>query len=171
MKKRLLSLLLVVTMVFLFISAGIFAAGEGSGAPKITKQPQNQTVSAGQKATFKVTASGDGLKYQWYYLKPGETAWTKVSTNGTSATYSLTAAARHNGYSYRCTVKNAAGSVDSDIATLTVGGKPVITVQPEDQAVKPGEKATFRVAATGDNLTVQWYYQIPQTTARKKVST
>ena len=35
-------------------------------APAITTQPANQTVTAGQVATFSVTATGTGpLNYQW----------------------------------------------------------------------------------------------------------
>ena len=43
-----------------------------------------------------------------------------MTNNGTSATYTLTTAVRHNGYKYKCEVKNAAGSVFSNIVTLTV---------------------------------------------------
>ena len=59
------------------------------------------------------------MSYQWYYLKPGG-SWTKVSSGGTSATYKLTTAARHNGYKYRCEVSNAYGSSFTNTVTLTV---------------------------------------------------
>ena len=89
--------------------------------PEITTQPSAVTVKEGQKATFKVAASGTGLTYQWQYKKPGATSYTNVSKNGTSATYSLTAAARHNGYVYRCKVTNSGGGyVYSSSVKLTV---------------------------------------------------
>ena len=66
-----------------------------------------------------MTATG-ATSYQWYYQKPGETTWIAVTNNGTSATYTLTVATRHNGYKYKCEVINAAGSVYSNIVTLTV---------------------------------------------------
>ena len=88
--------------------------------PGITTQPGNQSVAEGKTATFKVVATGTGLSYQWYYQKSGESTWNKVSTNGTSATYSLTTEARHNGYQYKCTVSNTAGSVTSKVVKLTV---------------------------------------------------
>ena len=87
--------------------------------PVITEQPANVTVAAGSKATFKIYANG-ATSYQWYYQKPGENTWNKVSNNGTSATYTLTVAARHNGYKYKCVVTNAVGSVESIVVTLTV---------------------------------------------------
>lgn len=87
--------------------------------PVITSQPSSTTVTAGKKATFKVMATG-AVSYKWFYKKPSETAWKEVTQNGTSATYTLTTATRHNGNKYRCTITNSAGSVNSNIATLTV---------------------------------------------------
>ncbi len=122
-------------------------------APAVTSQPKSVTVKAGEKAKFKVGASGDELKYQWYYKKPGASKWTKVSKNGTSASYSLKAAEKHNGYSYRCEVSDASGSVFTDAATLTVESPgPAVTAQPKSVTVKAGEKAKFKVGASGDEL-------------------
>ena len=128
-----------------------------NGLPIISTQPSDQTVSAGQKATFKVVASSV-TKYQWYYRKPNESTWTAVSNDGTSATYSLTTAARHDGYNYRCLVSNSAGSVWSSIAKLTVKSTPVITTQPANVTVNVGQKATFKVVASGAK-TYKWYYK------------
>ena len=150
----------MVSNVFAFTFSDPATLTVGS-KPVITAQPESVTVAAGSKATFKVAASGTGLKYQWFYLKPGASAWTRVSSNGTSASYSLTAAARHNGYSYRCKVSNAAGSVESDIATLTIGSKPAITTQPKSVTAAAGAKATFKVVASGTGLKYQWYYLKP----------
>lgn len=88
--------------------------------PKITTQPASKTVNAGEKASFKVKASGGGLKYQWYYQKPGTSKWVKIAENATAATYSLTAKKSLNGYKYRCKITNAAGSAVSKAARLTV---------------------------------------------------
>ena len=125
--------------------------------PVITTQPTDQTVNEGAKATFKMVATGADA-YQWYYQKPNDSTWNAVSNNGTSATYSLTTAARHNGYKYRVKVSNSAGAVWSNAATLTVNLKPVITTQPSSQKVNEGAKAMFKVVATGATG-YQWYYQ------------
>src|SRR6185295_14603086 len=68
-------------------------------APAITGQPANQTVTAGQTATFSVTASGSGpLTYQW----------TKNGTNipgATNASYTTPpTTAADNGAVFRVTV-------------------------------------------------------------------
>ena len=88
-------------------------------APTITAQPKAASVKAGKKVTFKVKAGGEGLKYQWFYQKPKTTKWVKIS-GAAKATYSFTAKKTKNGYKYRCTVTNAAGSVTSRAVKLTV---------------------------------------------------
>jgi hypothetical protein len=87
--------------------------------PTITAQPVSVTVNAGETATFKVTAK-NASSYRWYYRVSSSDAWTEVYSNGTSATYQLATKEKHNGYQYRCLVKNNAGSVYSAIVTLTV---------------------------------------------------
>ena len=125
--------------------------------PVITAQPSNVTKTVGQTASFKVSATG-ATGYQWYYRTPSNGAWTAVSaSSGKTATYTLTVAERHNGYQYRCKVTNSADSVYSDIVTLTVNSKPVITAQPSNVTVAEGNTATFKVSATGAT-SYQWYY-------------
>ncbi|MBO4676201.1 MAG: leucine-rich repeat protein, partial [Oscillospiraceae bacterium] len=123
----------------------------------ITTQPANQSVTAGETATFSVAASGTGLSYQWQYSKDGST-WTNKS-GATAASYTVTAKTSYNGMHYRCKVTNEGGSVYSDPATLTVTvAKPVITTQPANQSVTAGAAATFSIAASGTGLSYQWQY-------------
>ena len=88
----------------------------------ITAQPSSVEVNEGEDATFMVEANG-AIAYQWYYQKPGETNWTMVKHNGSSATYILTTAARHNGYKYRCMVSNDTGYIWSNTVELTLNLK------------------------------------------------
>ena len=87
--------------------------------PVITSQPSNASVTVGETATFSVTATG-ATGYQWYYLTPTALSWTAVQNNGTSATYTLTTAARHNNYKYHCKVSNSEGYVMTNTVTLTL---------------------------------------------------
>ncbi len=129
----------------------------------ITAQPTNQSVTAGQTATFTVAATGAGeLSYQWYVKKTAEGDWAAVkSDDGKLASYSFTAQAKHNGYQYKCKVTAAGGGeLWSSVVTLTVGEQPSlsITAQPTNQSVTVGQTATFTVAAAGaGELTYQWY--------------
>ncbi len=86
-----------------------------SAAPTITTQPVNQTVTAGQTATFSVVAAGSTpLTYQWQ--KNGT-----VIAAATSSSYTTpVTTSADNGEQFRVTIANAAGSVTSSAATLTV---------------------------------------------------
>ena len=59
-----------------------------------------EKAKAGKKVTFRVKASGDYLKYQWYLRKPNSSKWQLI-TSGTKASYTFTAKKAKNGYNYR----------------------------------------------------------------------
>lgn len=87
----------------------------GAVAPSITTQPQSQTVTTGQDATFTVVAEGSvPLCYQWYYNTNSPLA------NATNATLTLTNVQAANAGVYSVVVTNSSGSVTSSLATLTV---------------------------------------------------
>jgi outer membrane protein assembly factor BamB len=108
-------------------------------APQITTQPANETVSVGQAASFKVIASGTApLQYEW--RKNGSAiAGAASSTYITAATVS-----GDNGSTFTVVITNAAGSVTSNAAMLTVtaaaAGTDVLTYK-------------YDVMRTGQNLT------------------
>ena len=84
-------------------------------APTITTQPANQTVAAGQTATFSVVATGTApLTYQWQ--KNGSAI---SGATATSYTTPVTTTA-DSGELFRVVVTNSAGNVTSNSATLTV---------------------------------------------------
>ena len=128
-----------------------------SVSPSITTQPGNQTVTAGQTASFSVTASGTApLAYQW--RKNGSSI-----SGATSSTYTTPATAvGDSGALFTVVVSNAVGNVTSSSATLTVNAvgaavAPAITVQPADQLAIGGQTATFSVTASGTApLSYQW---------------
>jgi hypothetical protein len=106
---------LLVMLVVLSLSgcAGGFQ-GAKPVAPSIT-QPASVTVTAGQTATFGVTASGTGpMSYQWY--KNGAPI-----SGATSNTYTTPATASgDSGAVFTVVVSSSAGTVTSGPATLTV---------------------------------------------------
>ena len=120
--------------------------------PAITTQPISQTVTAGQTASFSVTATGTApISYQW--RKNGSNiSGATTSTYTTPATVSS-----DNGSQFAVVISNVAGTVTSSAATLTVNTPPLITVQPLNQSVVVGQKATFSVTASGTApLAYQW---------------
>ena len=87
---------------------------------KITTQPKNVSVKTGKTASFSVKATGNGLKYQWYYKKKGAKSWTKWSGK-TKASVSLKAAKAWNGAQFYCQVTDGnKKSVNSKASKLTV---------------------------------------------------
>jgi acid phosphatase len=104
-------------------------SGDGSGgstppqvpaaaAPSITAQPQNATVTVGQTASFTVSASGTApLTYQWRING-------SAVAGATSASYTTAAAtSAESGEALSVVVTNAAGSVTSANAILTVSSE------------------------------------------------
>ncbi|MBQ1305507.1 MAG: hypothetical protein IIY44_03830, partial [Erysipelotrichales bacterium] len=138
-------------------------------APVIIEHPESLTVRSGNEASFKVVAEGEDLQYQWYYRTSETGTWAKsTATCANTDTYTLPASSViswRSGYQYRCEVKNSAGSVMSNEATLTVTKtpKPVIIEQPEDVTVRSGNEAVFKVVAEGEDLQYQWYYRTSET--------
>ena len=144
---------------------------EITAKPTITKQPKNQTVGVGKKATFTVEATGM-TAFQWQYRTSPEEAWKDVSSiEGKKATFTLTAKAKHDGYQYRCRVSNSKGNTYTAARTLTViTEKPSIVTQPKSQTVAAGKTAKFTVEASGKELSYQWYYRTSSTGEWKAVS-
>ncbi len=128
--------------------------------PYISSQPSSASKKEGETVTFRVSAKG-ATKYQWWVRKSTTGDWTKVYAKGTSASYRLKTAARHNGYQYRCRVSNTDGGIWSKTVKLTVRPLPRITVQPEDVTAVSGETAVFRVTAR-EAVKYQWWVRKEQ---------
>jgi len=127
-------------------------------APAITSQPADQSITAGQSATFSVTATGSvPLSYQWQKNGAAIAGATAASYTTPSETTS------DDGALFAVVVSNSVGSITSRSARLGVsaasGGPvaPSITTQPADQSISAGQTATFSVTAAGSTpLSYQW---------------
>ena len=83
--------------------------------PSITMQPGSQTVTAGQAATFTITASGTGpFSYQWY--RDGAPIGGAISSTLTVPATAFS----DNGSQITVLVTNALGSTTSSAAILSV---------------------------------------------------
>ena len=89
--------------------------GAAAVAPTITVQPANQIVTAGQTATFSVTATGTApLSYQWQMNASDITGATSPSFTTPVTTVA------DSGELFRVNVSNSVGTTPSNTATLTV---------------------------------------------------
>ena len=128
---------------------------------EITEQPQDQSVSAGEKVVFSVKASGEGLTYQWQYSKDGK-SWHNSALDGyDTAKQTVEAYTYRNGQMYRCVITDSKGNqMITEKAVLTIGEaeKIQIITQPVDTTVSVGKDAVFTVQAQGSGLKYQWQY-------------
>src|SRR6267142_1662179 len=87
--------------------------------PTITMQPANQTVTAGQTATFMAAATGSPTPtVQWQVSTDRGVTFNNVSV-ATSTTLSFATTSSQNGYQYRAGFTKAAGRATTTAATLT----------------------------------------------------
>ena len=97
-------------------------------APAITTQPASQLVFQGQNALLSVVASGTGpLSYQW--RRNG--TWLTNSTHlvGTQSNlFTIVSALTNDSGRYSVVITNSAGSITSQLATLTVTNPTVWTM-------------------------------------------
>ena len=132
--------------------------------PSFSLQPSNQTLTAGNNASFSVNTSGNPVAtYQWQVSTNGGTSWSNLSNGGvysgvTTGTLAITGAtASLNGYEYLAIATNSVNSTNSNAATLTVDYAPSITLQPTSQSVASGNNINFVAGASGNPAaTYQW---------------
>jgi len=170
---------LLAGMSVLLTACGSGGGSQGTGtnsiSPAITTQPTNQSVSAGEPATFTAVATGTGpLTFEWFM--------NGTEAGGNSNTYTISVTSMvENGAQIYVKVTNSAGTATSNTAALNVSATataPSISQQPTSATVSAGQTATFTVQATGAApLTYQWFmngtavgtnsntYSITQTTS------
>ncbi len=146
-------------------------------APVVTTNPANQSVSAGDTATFTAADSGTpSPNVQWQVSTDGGVTFTNVA-GATSVTLTVSGTTiAMSGYEYQAVFTNSCGSATSTSATLTVNNPPLaITAEPSNDTVCAYTTALFTAAAIGSPApTVQWqlstdggttYASIPGATA------
>ncbi|MBK8476188.1 MAG: immunoglobulin domain-containing protein [Opitutaceae bacterium] len=121
--------------------------------PVFRNQPSNVTVTEGAYATISGWALGRHLTYQWKH----DDALLPNSGNGILSFNPVT---KVDAGVYTLTVTNAAGSVTSNPATLTVNSAlpPRITEDPRSISTALGAQASFSVMVDGSSpLSYQWF--------------
>jgi hypothetical protein len=129
-------------------------------APAITVAPASVAVTAPASTVFGVTATGTALAYQWQRSTDGGASWAGIRGANAAGYDTGATTVAMSGDELRVVVANAAGSVTSPSATLTVRpapAAPAFTTQPSGQSVTAGSAAVFTVAATGTPTpALQW---------------
>lgn len=139
------------------VSNGALLTVNPVSGPVITTQPRSLRVSAGQSASFTITATGTGLSYRWTFNDAtiqGETA----------ATLNIVRVSMAHAGSYRVIVTDSSGrSTPSDVAILTVDVAPntqiPVLVQPPG-ALNAGQRVVLTANpsfTTTNNQGFQWW--------------
>ena len=127
-------------------------------APTISVHPAEATYTQGAAATaLSVTASGEGLNYQWYTSEDGsaDIQGSSAIPGATSASYTPSTSLLGTIY-YFCVVSNTCGNAVSNKAAITVNdSKPAPTANWDIEEPEEGGKGfTFSIEVNkndGDN--------------------
>jgi len=132
-----------------------------SDLPLITLFTPPDPVCEFSLASFRVTATGTNLTYQWY-VDDGNSI-SPVSDGGTyfgalTPTLQIFNAVRSmDGNIYHVAVTGCGTTVTSDDAVLTVNTAPEISLHPRDSTVCLGQNAIMEADASGTGITWQWW--------------
>jgi sugar lactone lactonase YvrE len=133
--------------------------------PSFTAQPSDCTPPGGSTdASFSVLVVGPPTPtLQWQVSTDGGATWSDLLDGGMysgtkASSLNVTgASAAMRGFKYRCVAINAAGSVPSRAATLTINVRPSIGTDPVSAQVLSGENVSFTASIAGTPTpTVQW---------------
>jgi hypothetical protein len=122
-------------------------------APTIATQPQAQAVVEGDPFSFSVSVAGTApFSYQW-------SGNGTVIPGATSSSFSGASAVKADAKAYSVLVTNAAGSINSSPASLSVTSPvaPSVLAPPSSQIVLVGSTVSLSVIAGGTSpLSYQW---------------
>jgi len=120
--------------------------------------PNDQVVVNGYKGQFTASATGEGLKYRWYYQRPDGTIWSETAMEGCERpTVFIESTAARDGYKYKCKITDVTGNVVyTEVATMRV---LTFKSHPQNTTGSVGDNVTFTVTTSVDTgFTYQWQY-------------
>ena len=122
---------------------------------QITTQPKNKTAVIDASVSVSVKASGDGLKYKWYYCNYGSNTFQVSSL--TSSTYRTTMSKERHGRKLYCVITDKYGNKVTTNTVTIKSATALITKQPASVTAAVGKTASVTVEAAGKDLSYQWY--------------
>lgn len=135
-------------------------------APAVTTDPSNQSVLAGDSATFTVAGTGQPAPtIQWQQRAAGATSpeegWSDVAGATGNSYTALSLATAQSGTQFRAVLRNSAGIAASLPATVSVtvaAVEPSVVTAPQSRTTTAGQFGLFSVTAGGSTpLSYQWF--------------
>lgn len=168
MKKRILSLLLVLVLLVSLMPVGALA---GLGDTTIKTQPKDVSVDVGDTATFTIeaeNANSKDLKYIWFDI-------SKVNTDnitsfgsfideakkvmlGDKPTLELKVTADMDGMTIRCAVYYESGHLIKLFHDLTLSDEATINIKPEECAEHSMQKIEATAATCAKEGNIEYYH-------------
>jgi alpha-tubulin suppressor-like RCC1 family protein len=136
------------------------ATGKCPQPPLVLAPPTNQTVLAGNTASFNTLGAGSPpLSYRWLFNGSPLSNNSHVAGADTTS-LSLSNAQATDAGSYSVVISNSVGAVTSSVAVLTVQFvAPSFVLQPTNQAAPPGINVSLPALATGSlPIGYQWFF-------------
>ncbi len=127
----------------------------------ITSHPANDTVLAGDTATFSITASGASLIYQWQ-IQPSGGSFSDIA-GATSDILKYEASSGDDRAWFRCVVASGPMKDTSNVAVLTIGTIPSITSSFSSDTVIPvdGNLTLTGSAGAVPPPVYEWFFIYP----------
>ncbi|MDO4483763.1 MAG: hypothetical protein Q4C54_04825 [Clostridia bacterium] len=155
MNRMLRTITAVMLLVVMIFSCNLFAVAEG-GTPVITKQPKDVKAAEGTKVTISVKATGaTGIAWRLVNPESGQEVSAKEIPNLFEGMLIEGAATKElelynvsmymDGWQVYCKLKNDAGIISSDKATITVMDKDYVPTE-EELAQEAAEAEAARQA-------------------------
>jgi hypothetical protein len=126
----------------------------------IGTQPTNLAVCENSNATISANALGTSIAYQWQVSIDGGVTFTNINGANSSTLDLATVTASMNNNQYRLLVTESnCGSINSNVATLTVNALPQVTVTAApSNVVMPGQTISLSATSNPSVSTYTWYY-------------
>jgi|JI10StandDraft_1071094.scaffolds.fasta_scaffold03550_6 hypothetical protein len=131
------------------------------GLPNIVTQTPARAICEGQNCAFSVSATGQGLTYQWQF--DNGNGWTNLTntppySNVTNSGLQIAGSPFSvHLTNYRCIVSGTCSPADTSASVyIFVNQLPNIVTEPTGDSICVGENTSFFVEATGYTLQYRW---------------
>lgn len=125
--------------------------------PIITSQPQSVVSKVGNSMKFSVKASGDELRYRWFFRYKNSSGWFPLA-GYTTQKISLRAVHMLSGGEIRCEVTDGRGNkAVSQPAQIIVNDQTDIILPSRNVTASSGETVKIRADADTQDVSFRWY--------------